>query len=261
MANFDKSREIAYDIFSKDYDLGFLNNNIGTLCRKRVHAYLKRYIKENSFVLDIGCGTGEDALYVASLNCSVDAIDISKEMLKIAKNKSKSNPCGYRVRFLKESVNSLKYNRDYDFVLLNFGVFNFIDDIPSFVEFIGKSLRDGGFLFIVSYNKLNFWEIIYFFIKKEISEIFRRKKQNLSLHTGGTKIIVHPYAPRDIKKILSNKLNPVKITPVNSFIPPAFFDKIITKKLLDFLVLCENIPVFEKLRANFSDYFIYIFRR
>ncbi len=50
---------------------------------------LKKFLKllpKNSSVLDVGCGGGQDSQFLTENGCSVFGIDISKEMIKLAKN-------------------------------------------------------------------------------------------------------------------------------------------------------------------------------
>ncbi|TDY53043.1 methyltransferase family protein [Aminivibrio pyruvatiphilus] len=50
-----------------------------------LHALLRKWIPSRSSVLEIGCGSGRDALFLASLGCEVTATDGSEAMLRAAR--------------------------------------------------------------------------------------------------------------------------------------------------------------------------------
>lgn len=50
-----------------------------------LHALLRKWIPSGSSVLEIGCGSGRDALFLASLGCKVTATDGSETMLQAAR--------------------------------------------------------------------------------------------------------------------------------------------------------------------------------
>jgi SOS-response transcriptional repressor LexA/SAM-dependent methyltransferase len=56
-----------------------------------LHAILRRWLNAGMRVLEIGCGSGRDAQYLASLGCRVIATDASDEMLLQAQKMVKSN--------------------------------------------------------------------------------------------------------------------------------------------------------------------------
>jgi SAM-dependent methyltransferase len=68
-------------------------------------------------VLDVGCGAGTDALYLASKRCDVTAVDKSFEAIRIAKERAKRSDV--KVNFIAD-----------DFMKIQFGmeVFDFIND-------------------------------------------------------------------------------------------------------------------------------------
>lgn len=50
-----------------------------------LHSLLRKWIPSGSSVLEIGCGSGRDALFLASMECSVTATDGSDAMLQTAR--------------------------------------------------------------------------------------------------------------------------------------------------------------------------------
>lgn len=65
--------------------------------------------------LDVGCGTGTDAIYLASKGINVTAIDISKEAIRIARGKAEK--AGVNVNFISGDFLKVEFdNKTFDFV-------------------------------------------------------------------------------------------------------------------------------------------------
>lgn len=85
-----------------------------------------------------GCGTGRNAIFLASKNYTVDAIDYSKEGLEIARKKAQEREV--EVNWIHEDINQYKFpKKEYDVVEISF--FHPQERLDS----IKKSLRSGGF--------------------------------------------------------------------------------------------------------------------
>lgn len=71
------------------------------------------FLKKNSYILDIGCGTGSPIdTYLTSNNFKVLGIDSSKEMIKIAKSKNITN-----AKFINIDFFSFKSKRKFDAII------------------------------------------------------------------------------------------------------------------------------------------------
>ena len=83
-----------------------------------LHALLKRWIPLGSQVLEIGCGSGRDARFLADLGCRVTATDASDELLTHARtlSSSPSNP-EYLQRMYPLAPTDPLLRRKFDVVL------------------------------------------------------------------------------------------------------------------------------------------------
>ena len=69
---------------------------------ENLHSYVERAIFHPGKVLDIGCGNGRNAIYLAKCGFQVDAIDISETSLGWAKENAKSEQV--TVNFIRDSI-------------------------------------------------------------------------------------------------------------------------------------------------------------
>ena len=75
----------AFDAAAANYDEDFTYSLIGIEVRKIIHKYLAKNIASGSHILEINCGSGEDAFFLAGLGCKVMATDVwfDSEMMHI----------------------------------------------------------------------------------------------------------------------------------------------------------------------------------
>lgn len=113
-SNFDKAA-----IF---YDNSFTNTGIGKAQRNMVYYQLHEILSENkSSILEINCGTGEDAIWLANKGFQVTATDISNEMIAVAKTKSNT------IHFAQADINTIAEQfsgSQFDVIFSNFGGLN-----------------------------------------------------------------------------------------------------------------------------------------
>jgi 2-polyprenyl-3-methyl-5-hydroxy-6-metoxy-1,4-benzoquinol methylase len=97
---------------------GWPNQSLNVFYDKReleiLHSYLPQI--DGAQVLDLGCGTGRIARYLAARNANVLGIDFSAKAIEVAKQQSPSANPAYRVQTIFE----LKEDKQFD-IALSFG--------------------------------------------------------------------------------------------------------------------------------------------
>lgn len=82
---------------------------------------VKSIIKENSDVLDVGCGTGRFSFSVEDKVNKVDGVDLSERNIKVAMNKltKKNSP---KIKFYHSEINYFFENGDkhYDYAVMSY---------------------------------------------------------------------------------------------------------------------------------------------
>jgi SAM-dependent methyltransferase len=148
-----------FDQLAATYDVSWTNSKNGRRQRSIVWREIDAYYQRGQRVLDIGCGTGEDALHLTANGVVVDAIDGSTEMVRIARER------GVPARRLPiENLSELR--EEYDGALSNFGVLNCVDDLPACGAELARLIRPGGKLVICLMPRLCWSEILRFELRR-----------------------------------------------------------------------------------------------
>ena len=114
----------AFDRMAPAYDAQFGTNPIGLHFRHEAQERTRLAFARGGRLLDLGCGTGEDALFLAGVGFDVTAVDPSPGMIERARAKAAARGVA-AVRFevlAAEDVGSL--GGPFDGVYSNFGALN-----------------------------------------------------------------------------------------------------------------------------------------
>lgn len=119
----------AFDREAAAYDDGFGRNPVGLLFRYEFQERLRARFAPGSRVLDLGCGTGEDALFLAGQGVCVHALDVAPRMLERARAKAAERGLGdERVRFEQRAAEDLAgLGPGFDGAYSGFGALNCAD--------------------------------------------------------------------------------------------------------------------------------------
>ena len=149
------------------------DDNKGTILKKGKKNYLtskfKDFIGYQKSVLEVGCGTGQLALYFAiGTNNNIIGLDPTIESLLLAQNFAKKNNIN-NIEFVNADIfDDVLKEEVFDFIWCN-GVLHHTKDPYGAFEILIKSLKKNGYLLIGLYNKVGRIRTI---IRKYLYKIF-----------------------------------------------------------------------------------------
>lgn len=215
-------------------------------------------------ILEINCGTGEDAIWLARQNFNVTATDISPKMIEVAKSKAYFDQLHFQITDIKK-IGSIFNDREFDLVFSNFGGLNCLTkaELKQFFEDSKSLLSERGKLVLVIMPKNTFWEQLYFLSKARFSEAFRRKKEFVLADADGQKVATYYYNPKDIVNLSGNDFELVVQKPIGFFVPPSYMEPFFRNKkgLLRFLDAIENRISNWGFLSKHADHFIIILQK
>jgi SAM-dependent methyltransferase len=152
----------AFDRIAARYDEVFTDSAIGRAQRNATWRELRREFHADDHVLEINCGTGEDALMLARSGVSVDAFDVSPRMIDVAEQR-KGGQYGASVRFQALAIEDLKrLDGTYDGAFSNFGGLNCVQDLSTVARDLARLVRKNGRLILCLAGRFCAWESAWY---------------------------------------------------------------------------------------------------
>ncbi len=241
-----------FDSVASTYDEDFTHTPIGKLQRERTHYFTQLYLPKNNSlkILELNCGTGEDAIWIAQQGHQILATDSAENMVDVAR--SKNNKLNLNIQFEVSSFNELNnkfLGQQFDIIFSNFGGLNCVDEIEleKLNADLAKLLKPNGKLIMVLLGKYCWIEKLYFLLKGDI-ENSRRRLVSTSANLGnGAMQKTYCYSVKKIEHIFTSfKLENHK--PIGIIIPPSYFNALLER--VKFTI--PLIKLFEKLFSRFS---------
>lgn len=121
--------------------------------------FVEPYLKPNSSILDLACGTGTFATMCKLKGYDVSGLDLSESIIEIANEKKKINRLD--IPFYVEDMTNFNLNRKFDIITCFFDSVNFLKDIKQInkmFDCVYKHLNNNGLFIFDIFSKELFKE-------------------------------------------------------------------------------------------------------
>ena len=194
---------------------------------QRIRAITRRLYLENfpprSRLLEINCGTGNDAVYLANHTMNVTATDLSPAMLEVARRKVHANGLerSIEVRPLAFSQLNELAGAVFDGAYSNLGGLNCTDDLSSVAAALGGVVKRGGFFIATVMPPFCPWETLAFLARLQWRSSLRRMARGgtlATLHGGVVRTYYH--SPRALAAAFAPYFDHVRTFGLVVMLPP-----------------------------------------
>lgn len=219
-----ESRTDAFDELAPAYDEHFTSSVLGRRMRDAVWRRLDACFAPGERILELGCGTGEDALRLARRGLEVVALDRSPAMVEAAREKLERAGLAERVRLLRLSIEDwcaepAAAGGPFDGALSNFGALNCVGDLALTARALASSLRSGGCAVLVIMGPAVPWEWLWFLARGRPREAFRRLARGGVAWRGLT--VRYP-AVGTVRREFRAAFDLRRVSALGAFLPPSY---------------------------------------
>jgi SAM-dependent methyltransferase len=253
----------AFDAEAGKYDAVFSQSAIGVLQRNRVKYFVNKYIfsAKKNYTLELNCGTGEDAVWLAANSQQVLSTDISRKMAEVTKTKTAGLSTVEVAQLSFTDLETRLEEKKFDFVFSNFGGLNCADEneLKELAKQLSSLTENDATLALVVMSTSCCWENGYFFLKHRSS---RRKMKSMAM-LNGIEFPVWYYSPKQLELIFKPYFEKLYQKPVGLFIPPSYLNSFLLRKkfVLKILSVLENLFGSFSFLANNADHYLMILKK
>lgn len=220
-----KTREdtAPFDAAAESYDATFDALPGAARVRGIVHNILARLFPPGGTIVELNCGTGTDAVFLARRGLCVHATDASPAMVAQARAKAGAYGVTHLVTHQVldfASVASLS-GRLFDGVLSDFGGLNCLRDLRPLFHDLAGIVRPGGHAVLCFMPRFSLWETVAFAVRGDIARTKRRRAPDGAAApiAGGT-VRTYYHSPRELVSAAAPWFRHVSTTGLNVLTPP-----------------------------------------
>jgi ubiquinone/menaquinone biosynthesis C-methylase UbiE len=218
-----------FDAIADRYDEIFTTSRIGQAQRAAVWKELDKAFRPGDRVLEIGCGTGVDACFLAKRGVTVVACDSSPQMITVASRRVKENEKHSSVHprlLAAEDIASLRDTDFFDGVFSNFGVLNCIQDLDLLARNLGMLLKPGATALLCLMGPCCLWEVGWYLAHGNPQKAFRRLRRGevVGHVTKETSVAVYYPSIRKLVRLFAPEFRLKSLRGVGISVPPSYVE-------------------------------------
>ncbi len=257
----------AFDSVAADYDGPRGNNALIQRMRGTVREVVRSELPPGSKLLDLGCGTGIDALWFARLGYPVVATDWSAGM--VARTEARvagaSLPARVDVRQLGiQELDLLDGPGTFDGIYSNFGPLNCVPDLDATADQCARLLRPGGVLAFSVMGRICPWELAHYALRGRFRRAAVRAARGatpvgMNRHTIWTRY----YLPREFHRHFASRFSLAGYRALSLFMPPPYLVDLYRRRQ----AWCDRLGRLDDrlgdwpLLRDMGDHFLMVMRR
>lgn len=258
----------AFDAVAARFDARFGAWRSVAAQRREVRAHLDRAFPRGARVLEIGGGTGEDARWLAARGREVLLTDGAPSMVRIAREKLRSQR-GPEPRVLPaESLGALADERSlagiapFDGAFSNFAALNCVESLDGFAGGLARLLRPGAPALLVLFGTRCPGEVVVQLARRDVRAALRRRLRGaVPARLGGREFSVRYHTSADLRRAMSPWFRLRRRAGIGVFVPPSAAEPWISEhpSLVRMLEAIDRVT--GRALAPLGDHVLYWFER
>ena len=218
-----------FDAVALRYDETFTASKIGQAQRTSVWRELAKTFAPGSRILEIGCGTGVDACFLAERGVRVAACDSSAHMIAVAERRIQES--GYQrlvePRLLRaEDIATLPNQELFDGAFSNFGALNCVQDLRQLARDLARLLKPGAIALLCWMGSCCLWETLWYLAHGNGEKAFRRwRGQGVTARIAdGIFVRVHYPRVRVLARTFAPEFRLRSFKGIGVAVPPSYLE-------------------------------------
>ena len=218
-----------FDAVATRYDETFTCSRVGQAQRSAVWRELEHAFRPGDRVLEIGCGTGIDACFLAKRGVRISACDPSSEMIRVLQQRVERDglddyvqPCVLGAA----DIASLQSADLFDGAFSNFGAINCVEDLQKLANDLAGLLKPGASALLCWMGPYCLWEVAWYLAHFRPSKAFRRFRRDGVLARIADGAFVHVRYPsvKFLTRTFSPNFRVESVRGIGVAVPPSYME-------------------------------------
>lgn len=214
----------AFDRLAPHYD-ALVSADPFPLMRRAAHVWFAEVFGPGSRVLEVGCGSGHDTVFLAACGADVVAADPSAEMLARARTRLDAGGLAGRARFICCGVDALADHLPaslrVDGVVSNFGALNCVASLEPFARLVRARLAGGGRVIVGVMPPTCLPELFWFGMRGDLRRALRRRGPTpVAVTVAGILVPTSYHSVRDLARALGPAFRLRRVRALGCILPP-----------------------------------------
>ncbi len=258
----------AFDSVAADYDGPRGNNLLIRRMRDTVWRELEARFAPGAALLDLGCGTGLDAVHLAQRGHRVVATDWSMRMVERTAARAAAAGVASQVDARRVGAHELQtlgseFDARFAGAYSNFGPLNCVPDLREHAAQCARLVRPGGHLVFTVIGRLCPWEYLHYRWRRPERARIRGTRGPVAVGMNGHTIWTTYYWPREFHAAFVEHFELVEYRALGLFLPPPYLLDRIERhpRLFELLGRLDDMTGAWPALRNAGDHFLIVMRR
>jgi SAM-dependent methyltransferase len=240
----------VFDRLAPTYDRDFTNSLTGRAQRQSVWKFLLATFPLQANLLELNCGTGEDALFLASHGRSVFACDASTQMIARAEQRLQIITPPPPVVFCQiptERIGELNPGIRFDGAFSNFSGLNCVQDLAPVATALANLIKPGDKLLLCFSTRICLVEILFYLATLRPRKALRRARGVTEATLEGGSLTVFYPTLSQLRRTFAPHFKLTAVTGVGVAIPPSYLEPWARRHTTLFRLLLKLEPLLAPL--------------
>jgi ubiquinone/menaquinone biosynthesis C-methylase UbiE len=221
-----RDTQAAFDSVAADYDGPRGNNRLIQDMRREFWRWLDMSFAPGARLLDLGCGTGLDALRMAERGHRVTAADWSPLMAARTRDRAQRARLAHRIETLTlgaHELDQIEAAACFDGIYSNLGVLNCLPQLQTVSRECARLLKPGGRAVFTVIGRWCPWEIGYFAARGDWTRVrMRFAHRMMPVRMNARTVWTHYWSPRELYHAFARQFALVRYRGICVFAPPPY---------------------------------------
>lgn len=216
----------VFDRLATSYDDDFTESLIGRAQRNQVWKVLQQSFRANDSILELNCGTGEDAFFLTAQGISVVGCDASKQMiLRATYRLQQKHPRPILFYHLStERIACLHPPTPFSGVFSNFSGLNCVADLAALAGNLVRLTAPGSKLLLCLSTRYCLFEILYYMLRGQPQKALRRCSGHTQASIDGTPLTVYYPTLAQLRSNFAPYFQLRSVRGIGVAIPPSYVE-------------------------------------